>query len=92
MSANADISSDLLFCVPEVLSPRLAWMKRHEVITYHGMSGWYAAFKCHAYDYYFLQETCAHGGSRCGFGNTELEALTDLAVRTKTKLWNEEAP
>ena len=31
---NADISGDLLFPVVESLSPRLAWMRKHGVITF----------------------------------------------------------
>jgi len=34
VSTNADISDGLLFPVPESLSPRLAWMKKHGIVTY----------------------------------------------------------
>ena len=71
---NADISSDLLFPVPEVLSPRLAWIKRNEVLTFHTHEKddrWFAAFNRYEFPFesaadFFCQETGKHGDSRCG--------------------------
>ena len=83
-------------------SPRIAWIKKHGVITYHSLpkdpdySSWFAGFqkwwphekKPHAF---FCEETGKYGGSRMGEGKTEEEAIIDLAQGWGIPLWNEEA-
>lgn len=86
-------------------SPRLAWMKRHGIITYrhcpgHGIeTTWLAGFQewwPNLSGIHFCAEETAHnGGSRIGEGNTEREALASLmtcwdARKAEMKLWNEE--
>lgn len=68
-----------LFNIPETLSPRLAWMKRHGVITRKWANGtWWS---CLESDW---EERNASSGS------TEDEAITNLAKRLNIPLWNEE--
>lgn len=75
--------------LPEVLSPRLAWMRRHKVITFHSMpwsdddSLWFATFDSGEWKYenpadYFAQECGKWGDHRCGMGETEDEAILEL--------------
>ena len=65
-----------LFNIPEQLSPRLKWMKEHQVIvekTDHGSPQFVAA-----------------SGEDWAYGNTKDEAITDLAKKMGWRLWNEE--
>lgn len=80
-------------------SPRLAWMKRHGVITLHHAPGhcpatWFAGFQSWwptlTSDDFFATETGANGDSRIGEGDTEDEALAALASNAGLRLWNEE--
>jgi len=78
-------------------SPRLKWMKRNRVVTYHSLiepAVWYAGFDCREHRYegpcaFFAREEGANGDLRIGFGDTEDEALTALCQKTGVKLWNE---
>ena len=100
--------SDELFA-PETVqqdSPRLAWMKRHGIITLYHAPGhcpptWFAGFQrwhpeLRGVDF-FAHETAHNGGSRVGEGESEDEALGNLmtcgeARAAKMRLWNEESP
>ena len=76
---------DLFPDLPEVLSPKLAWMNKHGVITFaHKMEPqtWFAGFqvwwpKLDALDF-FVKEVGEYGDSRVGQGDSENEAITDL--------------
>ena len=91
-----------LFTIPESKSPRLLWMERHELLTHYSKddpdeSKWMCiqplpedrgesigecmARNCRVY------EEC----NLIGYGSTEQEAIMAWAVKTKTKLWNEES-
>ena len=59
-------------------SPRLAWMKRYGVFTYHDERGYYVSL----YD--------AKPSSRTSFFETEDEALASWAAGCGIPLWNEE--
>lgn len=87
-----------LFEIPQVLSPRLAWMKKNNLTSRHDerieigsedeISGktlypWLVCDK--AEDLAIL--LCE---GRVGFGNTEDEAITAWAKANGVKLWNEE--
>lgn len=82
-------------------SPRLAWMKRHRVLTFHSMAGypdalWLAGIDDSPGGYtnaadFFCCECGTYGSSRCGEGDTEDEAIADLAQKHGLHLWNEEA-
>ena len=76
--------TDELFEVPEQLSPRLKWMKRHGIYTDHcGQIAKHVSWKA-----YVLNE---RGGiDLSSYGETEHEAIADLAIRLGIKLWNEE--
>ena len=100
MSANFDISDGLLFLVAESLSPRLAWMKKHEIISYYHAPGhgieptWFAAYQdlrpgLSGSDF-FAVETAENGDSRIAEGETEDEALANAATIYGLRLWNEE--
>lgn len=87
-----------LFPIEETLSPRLKWMKDKGVLTHHnsdceppwlaiqkmpghqGTIGEIMAQWCRLYD--------DHGYS--GYGETEDEAIADLARNRKILLWNEQ--
>lgn len=66
-----------LFPIAEVTaeSPRLAWLKRHGVKTAQGALGWSA---------WRQRDSCA-----C-HGDTENDAIADLADLMGVPLWNEE--
>lgn len=93
--------TDELFSVPEVLSPRLAWLRKHGIITHHYVvegcdSTWFAGFQEWWPELkgvnFFAAETAHHGDSRCVERDNEQEALADLARYYELKLWNEEQP
>lgn len=79
--------SDELFPAEQVTmdSPRLAWMKRHGIITYYSAMDpavWFAGFQrwwpeLSGVDF-FANETAHNGDSRVGEGETEEEALGEL--------------
>ena len=79
-------------------SPRLAWMKKHGIITYRSPVEpvcWFAGFQ----DWwpklqgvhFFAEETANNGDMRVGEGVTEDGALVELAKYEGIKLWNEES-
>jgi hypothetical protein len=85
--------SDELFPPDSVamISPRLAWIKKHGVRTHHSRAfedaewlPWCAAF---GEPFEVINE---QGDGALGFGQTEDEAIIDLAVKFDVKLWNEE--
>lgn len=65
--------SDDLFPTATMLSPRLAWMQKHDITTVRKENGrWIAVL---------LEELV-------GSGDTEEEALTDLAIRAGIRHWS----
>lgn len=69
-----------LFSLPESLSPRLKWIKRHQITLSPSdvadtASRWVASVA------YQMSQ---------GAGVTQDEALTDLAKKLGVRLWNEE--
>lgn len=79
-------------------SPRLAWMKKHGIVTYCSFPGtddeeWFAGFQCwwpgQDNVSLFCFETGQNGDSRCGIGASEDEAMMDLAINNDIPLWNE---
>lgn len=94
--------SDELFPPESVAmdSPKLAWLKRHKVLTYLSMPDdpdsrcWFAAFDEGEYIYenpadFFCQHLGENGNSRSGEGDTEDDAIAHLCRRSGLKLWNE---
>lgn len=80
-------------------SPRLAWCKRHNAVTFHSLiepAVWMAGFSQNpvaAGDdaaQWMFEECGAHGSSRVGEGDTEDEALAEAARIHGIRLWNEE--
>lgn len=94
--------SEELFPVETVSmdSPRLAWIKKHGVVTYHSFPNepdhcWFAGFqewwpKLTDRVDFFCHETGWNGDSRLAEGETEDEALATLARYYELPLWNEE--
>jgi hypothetical protein len=69
-----------LFDVPESLSPRLAWIKKHRATVHWSEEDaeYYAYMgSCCSVDWY-------------GWGETEDDALFEMAKKRGLKLWNEE--
>lgn len=91
--------SATLFEMPEQLSPRLAWMERHQVVIHHNHHGTmieedpetgsdiYPVIAASGAE--FDEDGTLLNGIY-GRGITEDEALASLAKRLKVKLWNEE--
>ena len=73
-----------LFDLPETKSPRLIWMKRHGIKVSpsrtHGPSHKHWMAYRHNEDFI----------SASGYGETEDDAITSLAVKLGLRLWNEE--
>lgn len=97
--------NDELFGEPVgvALSPKLAWMQKHGIITFYKEyvleSTWYAGFQSwHPKDTgftFFAKEMRDNGERRVGMGDTEEDALVSLltcwdAKKQNLKLWNEE--
>ena len=92
--------NDMLFEVPEQLSPRLKWMKENAVYTcyneYFEEAPWLAMqaeYLQNPTEEEIVQAFCYEHGSNgslnVGEGKTEQEAITDLAIKLGLKLWNE---
>lgn len=76
--------SDLFPELQTSLSPRLEWMRRHEIETsFHPASGSVDAF-------WLADYLHPEGGHYQEIGDTEDEALTALAKAAGLKLWFEE--
>ena len=100
---SLDNRDETLFPEAEIAmdSPRLAWMKRHGIVTFRLPADlWMAGFQAWRPDVldpaqFFCDETGANGDSRIGMADTEDEALADLltcgyARERGIRLWNEE--
>ena len=70
-----------LFDIPETKSPRLLWMEKHGIQTQQNSAGDWCAWTTA-----ILTKTSINLGS----GDTEDEAITQLALKLGIKLWNEE--
>lgn len=92
--------SDFLFDVPEVKSPRLLWLEKHGILTDHsalaGVPPWMALIPLPEDKGKTLCACLADNGRRYDeadlveYGETQDEAITNLAIRAGIKLWNEE--
>ena len=71
--------TELFDYIPESKSPRLLWMERYGVETGGPDED----------DEFWAKAYCA-GIERYGYGQTEDEAICNLAKRSGWKLWNEE--
>lgn len=78
-----------LFDLPESKSPRLQWMERHGITVRRygphdcGKPGWQ--------DNEWFAMGKVHLNYEIGYGDTEDEAITQLALKLGIKLWNEES-
>ena len=91
-----------LFSIPQTLSPRLKWLKKHAVHT-HFDEGVTPGEECEVSGER-LYPWCALTGEvqtniadaifaeegRVGYGDTEDDAIYDLATKRGWRLWNEE--
>ncbi len=97
------MSGDTLFDVPESLSPRLAWMRKHGIQTLKRDDLPCEAGRWEAYvgdyeaavtktindsDARFYPDESPH----LAWGQTEEEAVMELAQNNEWPLWNEEGP
>ena len=76
---------DLLFDTPETKSPRLLWMEKHGITARQTTESEYKRLPSWEYEWVAIAHDEPHG-----FGGTEDEAITQLALRLGIKLWNEE--
>ena len=81
-----------LFTIPECKSPRLQWIEENGIVTAQGNSGkWYAVLpkedeeSSDPADLAMLYD----GTMRCAKGQTEDDALANLAKAIGLRLWNE---
>lgn len=88
-----------LFDIPETLSPRLAWMRAHSIhVIDNGPDVGYESENRNWRERRF----CAYQGEpgrtgmfawyEAGFGDTEADAITALAINAGLLLWNEAQP
>lgn len=77
-----------LFNIPEYPSPRLVWMREHDVQVGRyvrddgqGQPVWYAAIGD--------EESASDDESEIAYGDTEDEAIVNLAKVNGWRLWNE---
>lgn len=85
-----------LFNIPESKSPRLQWIEGHGILTAcnHNIGQWYAVIpkagdedrdiRQLVTDYHYTLAS-----SRVGKGQSEDEAITNLAKNIGLRLWNE---
>ena len=70
-----------LFDLPETKSPRLCWLEKHGIVTLRGKSDSWAAW---------LKAKPTKVDQTIGYGESEDEAIADLAIKLGLRLWNEE--
>ena len=70
-----------LFDLPETKSPRLIWLEKHQIVTLRGKPDSWAAW---------LSARSARVEQIIGYGESEDEAIADLAIKLGIRLWNEE--
>jgi len=70
-----------LFDIEESKSPRLAWIEKHQIVTLRGKPDSWAAW---------LSARSARAEQAIGYGESEDEAIADLAIKLGLRLWNEE--
>ena len=92
------MTDNFLFDVPETLSPRLAWRRKHSVCSYFTKEfagrqdtptpmPW-AAWVGGLDDYLEIMEW--EGDDGFGYGDSEDEAFCNLAIKYGLRMWNEE--
>lgn len=85
-----------LFNVPEQPSPRLAWIKKHQIRTARNdfVIKYVAWLPNNDYEPLEGEELTdprfPNNEKLCGYGDTIDDAIFHLAKRNNTKLWNEE--
>jgi hypothetical protein len=70
-----------LFDIPETKSPRLIWLEKHQIVTLRGKPDSWAAWVKGKN----IRPNCSYG-----YGETEDDAITSLAIKLGLRLWNEE--
>lgn len=82
--------NDLLFPVKESLSPRLKWMREHEIQSYEcpvDEDPWCAVVVPKGQTFGDVVSRCREDD--LGYGDTENEALIALAQKLNIPLWNQ---
>jgi hypothetical protein len=77
-----------LFNLPPCDSPRLRWMKKHNVETRDDIK--IDEYPESAFFAWSGDLNDAIDNVRLGSGDTELDAITDWAIKNGVRLWNEE--
>jgi len=91
MSESITIIADELFSIPEVLSPRLAWMRKHKIEAFQNGELWgesegtWAATQT-------VGKILGLDACQWATGPTEDEAICNLARKLNLRLWNEPEP
>lgn len=75
--------NELFSDLPEVLSPRLLWIREHGVSV-----GPNIFTPTHSDDFRLAYSIVAKCPAKFGYGNTEDEAIVALALANGWKLWN----
>lgn len=79
-----------LFDIPEQLSPRLAWIQKHDVRTHFSTacpeSPWSAWLPANQPN----PDGIPADPEACGYGMKQDDAIADLARKSNLRLWNEE--
>lgn len=87
--------TDELFQIDETLSPRLKWIRENRIEVVDAGIDHEPGDTCpdtgqQLYRYHaFLGGKCTKTSARFGSGDTEDEAIVDLAKKLNLKLWNE---
>jgi hypothetical protein len=68
--------TDTLFDIPETPSPRLQWLRKHDIRIHCDSE------ETHEFTAWTLPDVS-------GYGSTEDEAIADLAKKLSIPLWNE---
>lgn len=79
-----------LFDLPESKSPRLKWQDKHDITVIDTGIDHEHGDECDitGNQLYRFWAVMGEGAEECG-GHTELDALTDLAIKCNLKLWNQ---
>jgi len=85
-----------LFKIDDVSSksPKLKWMEQHAIQVEHKQDGWVDEYSEERYSYiaFKIRKKLTHGNILVfGYGNTEDDALFELAKKIGILLWNEES-
>ncbi len=90
MCSLTAVSEDLLFDVPESLSPRVAWLRQHGLILEHRTDLCEEEIDCGATPWVcrIAKESGCFAPNEIGGGNTEEDAIWDFCMNSGIKHYN----